>query len=380
MKMKTRLAAVLACVTVAAAVTVAGLGTASAESNGGVKIMPLGDSITDGYNVPGGYRIDLWSQLVGGGYTVDFVGPQYNGPSELGDHDHAGYIGWEINQIDAQVVSWLQTYQPHTIMLQIGTNDILHNIDVTNAPSRLSTLIDHITATLPSVELFVASITPLGGDYASYESQVLTFNTAVPTIVSTKASQGYRVHYVNMHSVLTTSDLADGIHPTAAGYNKMGAAWYSALASVPSSLTGGGSSASPSISTSTSKSSSASASPSSSSASPSSASPSGSSSSGAKSCTASYKVVGQWTGGFQGEVSVTAGSSAISGWTVTWTFASGQTITQSWSATITSSGANVSATNVSYNGALGAGAGTTFGFLGSYASTNTNPTPVCVAR
>ena len=32
---------------------------ASAESNGGVKIMPLGDSITEGTQVPGGYRIGL---------------------------------------------------------------------------------------------------------------------------------------------------------------------------------------------------------------------------------------------------------------------------------------------------------------------------------
>ncbi len=49
-------------------------GTGYAESNGGVRVMPLGDSITDGFNVPGGYRIGLWQRLVGGGYTVDFVG------------------------------------------------------------------------------------------------------------------------------------------------------------------------------------------------------------------------------------------------------------------------------------------------------------------
>ena len=101
------------------------------------------------------------------------------------------------------------------MLLQIGTNDILHNYDAANAPSRLSTLIDHITSTLPQVDLFVASITPLGGDYASYESQVLTFNASIPSIVSTKASQGYGVHFVNMHSVLTTADLTDGIHPSA---------------------------------------------------------------------------------------------------------------------------------------------------------------------
>lgn len=35
----------------------AGGGPAVAESNGGVRVMPLGDSITEGTPVPGGYRI-----------------------------------------------------------------------------------------------------------------------------------------------------------------------------------------------------------------------------------------------------------------------------------------------------------------------------------
>ncbi|MGI5238371.1 cellulase family glycosylhydrolase [Dactylosporangium sp. CA-139066] len=99
-----------------------------------------------------------------------------------------------------------------------------------------------------------------------------------------------------------------------------------------------------------------------------------------RTCTAAYSIVGQWPGGFQGDVKVTAGSSAISGWTVTWTFANGQTITQSWNATVTSSGSAVTARNVSYNGGLGAGASTNFGFLGSWnATTNAMPTLSCTA-
>jgi len=94
-------------------------------------------------------------------------------------------------------------------------------------------------------------------------------------------------------------------------------------------------------------------------------------------CTAAYSTVGQWAGGFQGEVRVTAGSSAINGWTATWTFANGQTVSQAWNATITSSGSTVTARNVSYNGRLAAGASTTFGFLGSWTGTNSAPTLSC---
>src|SRR5262245_45413474 len=74
--------------------------TVAAESNGGVRLMPLGDSITDGFNVSGGYRINLWQRLVASGRTVDLVGSAFNGPAELGDHDHEGHSGWLISQID----------------------------------------------------------------------------------------------------------------------------------------------------------------------------------------------------------------------------------------------------------------------------------------
>ncbi|MFV2084438.1 cellulase family glycosylhydrolase [Micromonospora sp. LOL_021] len=97
-------------------------------------------------------------------------------------------------------------------------------------------------------------------------------------------------------------------------------------------------------------------------------------------CTATYAVVGQWQGGFQGEVRVTAGGSALSGWRVSWTFASGQSVNQAWNATVTSNGASVSATNVSYNGNLGAGQSTTFGFIGSWNGSNPVPTLSCAAR
>ena len=91
--------------------TVLGAGVAGAESNGGVRVMPLGDSITEGTQVPGGYRIGLWQRLAAGGYRVDFVGSQSNGPASLGDHDHEGHPGWRIDQIDANIVGWLSTYQ-----------------------------------------------------------------------------------------------------------------------------------------------------------------------------------------------------------------------------------------------------------------------------
>lgn len=95
-------------------------------------------------------------------------------------------------------------------------------------------------------------------------------------------------------------------------------------------------------------------------------------------CTATYRLVQSWQGGFQGEVSVRAGSAAIRGWTVRWTLASGQTITQVWQGTLSTNGSAVAVVNASYNGTLAAGASTTFGFnAGGTASTA--PSTTCTA-
>ena len=100
---------------------------------------------------------------------------------------------------------------------------------------------------------------------------------------------------------------------------------------------------------------------------------------GSAGCSATYTVANSWPGGFQGDVKVTAGSAAIKSWKVTWTYANGQTVTQAWNATVTSSGSTVTATNVSYNGSLAAAASTSFGFLGSYTGTNSVPAVTCTA-
>ena len=77
------------------------------------------------------------------------------------------------------------------------------------------------------------------------------------------------------------------------------------------------------------------------------------------SCTATVRAANAWGGGYQGEVTVTAGSAAVNGWKVV---VDGATITQAWSSVL--SGTNTLA-NASWNGSLAAGASTTAGFIGS---------------
>ena len=99
----------------------------------------------------------------------------------------------------------------------------------------------------------------------------------------------------------------------------------------------------------------------------------GSAGGGGGTCTATYAIVDSWSGGFQAQVTVTAGASALSSWSVGWTFPGNQDITDVWNASSRQSGESVTASNVFYNGTLAAGASTTFGFNASYTGNNAAP-------
>jgi hypothetical protein len=90
-------------------------------------------------------------------------------------------------------------------------------------------------------------------------------------------------------------------------------------------------------------------------------------------CSVNYAVSSQWQGGFGANVSITNLGDPVSSWTLTWSWPAGQSVTQAWNATLTQSGAAVTARNVSYNGSIGTNASVSFGFNGSWNGNNPAP-------
>ncbi|MFI7229585.1 cellulose binding domain-containing protein [Nonomuraea angiospora] len=81
-------------------------------------------------------------------------------------------------------------------------------------------------------------------------------------------------------------------------------------------------------------------------------------------CTATYRMVNSWSGGFQAEVTVrNNGWAPLNGWTVGMTLAAGQAVTNLCGGVATGSGGAISVRNASYNGTLAAGGTTTFGYV-----------------
>ncbi|WP_151729638.1 polysaccharide lyase family protein [Thermogemmatispora aurantia] len=91
-------------------------------------------------------------------------------------------------------------------------------------------------------------------------------------------------------------------------------------------------------------------------------------------CRVSYSVTSQWPAGFTASITLTnSGTTTINGWTLTFVFSAGQTVTQGWNATFSQQGSLVSASSLSYNALLAPGTATTLGFNGSW--TTSNPAP-----
>lgn len=98
---------------------------------------------------------------------------------------------------------------------------------------------------------------------------------------------------------------------------------------------------------------------------------------GTGSCTASFTVLSQWTGGFVATLTVTnTGSSTLNGWVVTFTLPGDEKIAYAWNATVTQSGTRVTAKDVGYNASLPPGGSVSFGIQGTGGSPVAPPTGI----
>jgi hypothetical protein len=191
-------------------------------AGGPIRIMPLGDSLTDGFTVEGGYRIELSTLLASANHSVDFVGSRYGGVPALVDKNHEGHPGMRIDQLAEDLTAWLLAYRPQIVLLLVGTQDMLQNHDVQGASSRLSSLIDQIRAAVPDAAIVVSSL-PRNSDVVVL-GRIQDFNAQIPGIV---ASKGSAVSYVDAYVAIEAGHLGpDGTHLTANGYVKLASVWY----------------------------------------------------------------------------------------------------------------------------------------------------------
>jgi lysophospholipase L1-like esterase len=215
-----------------------------------IKIMPLGDSLTNGTGTESGYRLRLWNEMTAAGYSIDYVGTlDTNGCAALPDWDHEGHPGFNVDNIANgwSTVPGIDTYlapgvyDPDIILLMVGTNDTWENNDFAHVGDRLDDLITRISGPdglQPDAHLIVATIPP----QKTYDYNTDWYNQQLVPIVNGHVADGWNVTLVDMYNALDSSDFGgDGVHPLQSGYNKMADVWFEGIQAVltpePASLT-----------------------------------------------------------------------------------------------------------------------------------------------
>lgn len=204
-------------------------------ASGPCKILPLGDSITDGVGGSGGgYRVELFRQAVLNNKNITFVGTKSNGPTTVDGksfpRNHEGNSGWSINQIAGIVPSPALNSDPNIILLMIGTNDSWvepNNNGAQAMAQRLGALMDKIINSKPNALLAVAVINPRT-DYA--KDWANSYVAVIPGVVQQRINQGFNVILVDQYKNFPTNGLgSDNLHPNDTGYKFLGQTWYNAI-------------------------------------------------------------------------------------------------------------------------------------------------------
>lgn len=230
-----------------------------------VRIMPLGDSITEGVQsdsdtsgnpdldtpalpVRVGYRKQLFTLLNSDGYSFDLVGSQTDGYQSFADSQHEGHPGYtdaeisgiedpggsnsnEFNSSTDGVYNWLDRNPADVILLHAGTN----NVGMRNSSQYIGRILDEVErwegGSTGSVKVLVAKIVDKArsGD----DENVEIFNANVQSLVNSRIAQGDNIALVDMYSAVPLSllDSFDKTHLTPAGYNAMAAEWKRSIES-----------------------------------------------------------------------------------------------------------------------------------------------------
>lgn len=218
-----------------------------------VKIMAVGDSITDDCVFNGAWRLYLQPLLESNGYPFTFVGRQSSGaaggftqplhegycgaviaaPGMLTSPVH-GYAGTNV-YLQNIVADALTNPPPDLMLILIGVNDIGRGRDPWfTATNDMANLLNLIFSNAPSANVMIAKVTSVakaenisGLNYSLYTANVPIFNAALQLLVNQRRAAGQNVFLADLFSAVNTATMlnADGLHPNPNGLQAIAQEW-----------------------------------------------------------------------------------------------------------------------------------------------------------
>lgn len=223
-------------------------------ANKPIKIMAIGDSITDDCSINGAWRAPLELLLETNGFPFTFVGRQssvaFQGFTRV---RHEGYCGAVIappgvfgahqypaadNYLQKIAGDALASNVPDIALILIGANDIGRGRDPYQvATNDMAALLEVIFSNAPNVQVVVAKISSLqngtagGLNYGAYATNVPIYNAELQKLVNQEQASGKNVSLADMYSAVdfSTGFLPDHVHPNAAGLQAIAGEWLTQL-------------------------------------------------------------------------------------------------------------------------------------------------------
>ena len=195
------------------------------------RVMPVGDSITQGGSNFDSYRYPLWEKLFTAGYLIEYVGSRTN-QSRIGPLHHEGYGGKTVEYLATTAARSFQKYPVDIVLLHAGHNHTAEKHPVNGIIAATAALIGSFRAANPQVIVLLAQVIPSGKlpkySYIPQLNQELgelakRLHTAKQPVILVNQAEGFD---------WTTDPIDDLVHPNARGAEKMAARWFEALTQV----------------------------------------------------------------------------------------------------------------------------------------------------
>lgn len=205
-----------------------------------LRVLLVGDSVTQGSVGDWTWRYRLWQQFRAAGVAVDLVGPHdglydvdtdqqvaggYLDPAF--DTDHAARWGMKLSAMETPIGDLVAAYHPDVVVELLGVNDLRYD-DRTPAEveNLLGGLVTDARAADPGVDVVLGALPQLWVD------GVPAVNGALPSIAAALDAAGSRVVATDIGAGFGPQDTWDGGHPSATGEMEIAVSVAAALARI----------------------------------------------------------------------------------------------------------------------------------------------------
>ncbi len=193
-----------------------------------MRIMPVGDSITEGGSSFSNYRPVLAEKLRAAGIAFEFVGTR--GTADL---RHEGYGGKNVEFLATTVPAHFTASPADIVLLHAGHNHFVEEQPIPGMLAATERLITAFRAANPQVIILLAQVIP-AGKLPKY-SYIPELNIALTRLAAKLHTPAQPVIIVDQATGFDwhTDTIADLVHPNATGAAKMAQRWFESLKTLP---------------------------------------------------------------------------------------------------------------------------------------------------